>query len=310
MTVTRRTALLGGLTVLLGGCSAAGYADPERTLTIAASESGGFYLAFAELLAAELTKAEPRLQCTAIVTEASVANVRRVHDGSADLALVLADVAQAANAGTDPFPLLALGRVYENYVQLVVREDDQLRSVTELAGHAMSLGAAGSGAALLGERVLAKAGLRVDARHFLLADAIAGLRERRISGLLWSGGIPTPALAGMNGETPIRLLSLDAVIPSLRAEYGPVYEQVRVPADAYRGVGELPTIGVANLLVCAPSLPDEMAVAVVRILVNRAADLVPVQAIGTQFLDVRTLISTGSVPLHPGAASACRVLHG
>jgi hypothetical protein len=53
-----------------------------------------------------------------------------------------------------------------------------------------------------------------------------------------------------------------------------------------------------------------MAAAVVRILVNRAADLVPVQAIGTQFLDVRTLIGTGSVPLHPGAASACRVLHG
>jgi TRAP transporter TAXI family solute receptor len=314
MTVTRRAVLWGGLAALLAGCSDSGYNGPDRALTIAAGEHGGFYLAFAELLAAELTKAEPRLRCTAVTTEASVANVDLVRTGRADLGLALADVAEVAVAGSDPFPqpvpLMALGRVYENYLQLVVRSDDRIGSLGDLSGRPVSLGAGGSGAALLGTRLLAKAGLRVDVRHLLIDDACAALRDRSISALLWSGGIPTPALTDLNTVMPIRLLPLDGTLTALRGAYGPTYEQVRVPADAYRGVGGLPTIGVANLLVCAPSLPDDVAAAVVRLLVNRAADLVPGQAIGTQFLDVRTLIGTGSVPLHPGAATAYRALHG
>jgi hypothetical protein len=314
MTVTRRAVLLGGLATLLAGCASTTYDGQERTLTIAAGESGGFYLAFAELLAQQLNRAEPRLHCTAVATEASVANVQLLQNGGADLALSLADVAQTAFAGSDPFPrpigLTALGRVYENYLQLVVRADDGIRTLADLAGRPISLGAGGSGAALLGERLLDKAGLRVDTRNLLLADAIASLRDKRIDALLWSGGIPTPAIAELNTVTPIRLLPLGTVIPALRAAYGSVYEQVQVPAAAYRGVGELPTIGVANLLVCSPALPDEVAAAVVRVLVNRAADLVPGQAIGTQFLDVRTLIGTGALPLHPGATTTYRALHG
>ncbi|MEV6443743.1 TAXI family TRAP transporter solute-binding subunit [Amycolatopsis sp. NPDC051716] len=314
MTLPRRTALLGGLGLALAGCSTAGYRGPERPLTIAAGERGGFYLAFAELLSAELNRAEPLLHATAVPTEASVANVGLVQRGQADLGLVLADVAQTALGGGPPFagtvPLLALGRVYENYLQLVVRADGPVRRLPDLAGRAVSLGAGGSGAAQLGERLFAKAGVAVDARHLLFDDAVRALAGRRIDAMLWSGGIPTPKLAELTRTTPIALLPLDSVVPALRTAYGPVYDQVQVPDGAYRGVGALSTIGVANLLVCAPSLPDDVAAAVVRLLVERATALVPAEAVGTQFLDVRTLIGTQPVPLQPGAAAAYRALHG
>lgn len=314
MSLTRRTALLGGLGFVVGGCALSGYSGPERTITIAAGEPGGFYLAFAELLAAELSKAEPRLHAAAVSTEASVANVNLVRTGQTDLALVLADVAQSAVGGGAPFPgpvpLLALGRVYENYLQLVVRAGEGLRAPADLTGRAVSLGASGSGAAQTGERVFAKAGVRVDTRHLLIADALAALAGHRIDALLWSGGIPTPALADLNRTTAIDLVPLGGVVPALRGSYGPVYDQVQVPDGAYRGVGSLATIGVANLLVCSPALPDDVAAAVVRVLVERAADLVPAQAVGAQFLDVRTLIGTEPVPLQPGAASEYRTLHG
>jgi len=146
MNLTRRAAIFGGLATLLAGCSGAGYEGPERTMTIAAGESGGFYLAFAELLAAGLNQTERRLHCTAIATEASVANVHLVHSGGADLGLALADVAQAAAAGTDPFPqpvpLRSLGRVYENYLQLVIRADDQMIGMATREGPGLFLGKA------------------------------------------------------------------------------------------------------------------------------------------------------------------------
>ncbi|PRX45107.1 hypothetical protein B0I33_110206 [Prauserella shujinwangii] len=313
MTVSRRAVLLGTLAAA-AGCAAPGYRGPERLLTIAAGESGGFYLAFARLLAAELHRAEPRLRCVAMPTQASVVNVSLVRSGRADLGLALADTAEAAVAGTGPFadpvPLRAIGRVYENYVQLVARATGPVRSVEDLAGRRVSLGAAGSGAALTGQRLLASAGLTARVRHLRLADAVSALRSGQIDALLWSGGVPTPALGELSRATGIRLVPLDGLLPALRAAHGPVYREVRVPAGAYTGVPSVPTVGVANLLVCAPGLPDDVAAAVTRVLVTRAGHLVPEQAVGTQYLDVRTLIGTRTVPLHPGAAAAYRALHG
>jgi hypothetical protein len=49
---------------------------------------------------------------------------------------------------------------------------------------------------------------------------------------------------------------------------------------------------------------------VARTLVAAAPDLVPESALGTQYLDQRSLIGTGEIPLHPGAAAEYRTLHG
>ncbi|SFQ56343.1 hypothetical protein SAMN05421810_109234 [Amycolatopsis arida] len=317
MTVRRRAALLGalgGLGTLLAGCGGGGYRGPERALSIAAGEPGGFYLEFAQLLAAEIGRAEPRLRAMAVPTEASVANVELVAAGRADLGLVLADSADAAVRGARPFPapvpLRALGRVYENYLQLVARAGGRVRAVADLGGARISLGAARSGAALTGSRLLDVAGLTVRGEHRPLAEAVTALRDSQVDALLWSGGVPTPALAELARDTALTLLPLDGVLPALRTRYGPVYEPVRIPAGAYTGVPALPTIGVANLLVCSPALPAEVAAAVVTVLVTRAADLVPAQAVGTQYLDVRSLIGTGAVSLHPGAVAAYRERHG
>lgn len=281
---------------------------------IAAGESGGFYLEFARLLAAEITRAEPRLHCSAVPTEASVANIHAVQAGTADLGLALADSAEAAVAGTAPFstpvPLRAIGRVYENYLQLLARADGPIRSVGDLAGRRISLGAAGSGAAVTGDRLIRVAGLAVQAEHRGLADAVAALRNGGIDSLLWSGGVPTQALAELSEDTPLVLLPLNDLLPAMRSAHGPVYAQVRVPADAYPRISGQSTIGVANLLVCAAALPGDVVGAVTRVLATRAADLVPAQAAGTQYLDVRTLIGTASLPLHEGAAAVYRVLHG
>lgn len=308
----RRTlfkATLAGL--LTAACTSPG---PARSLTIAAGEPGGFYLAFGRLLADQINATQPWLHCTAIETTASVANIDLLRGGKADLALVLADTARAASSGQSPFTarvdLRALGRVYENYMQLVVRNDSPIRNVSDLDGRPMSLGATGSGAALTGDRIVAAAGVSPRVQHLPLADAVSALSTGAIDALLWSGGVPTPALAQLDAAIGIRLLPLDAVLPALRARYGMQYEQLPVPSGGYRFVHQVPTIGVANLLVGLPSLPDDVAAAVVHVLVERADQLVPQEALGTQFLDIRTLIDTADLPLHPGAAAAYRQLHG
>ncbi len=310
MTGLSRRALLRGLIAapLVAGCGS-GTEDP---LVLAAGEPGGFYVEFGELLAAALRGAG--LPVTVVGTGGSVQNIEQLRDGAAALGLALTDIALAAHNGQEPFdapvPLQAIGRVYENYMQLVVRAEDPATSTADLAGRPVSLGAVGSGAAVFGDRMLAAAGIAAEETRRPLRDAVAALESGRTDALLWSGGVPTPALAELAARRPVRLLPLAEHLPQLRARHGTVYGPVTLPAGAYGPAGPVPTVGVANLLVCSPDLPADTAAAVARTLVAAAPALVPESALGTQYLDQRSLIGTGDVPLHPGAAAAYRDLHG
>ncbi|MFD5827676.1 TAXI family TRAP transporter solute-binding subunit [Lentzea sp. NPDC060358] len=285
----RRTFLLGALAL-----TACGTGEPSGILRIAGGEPGGFYNDFAALLSRLATGP---LTITPVQTGGSADNLRHLRDGTADLALTLSDSAHRESG------LVSLGRVYENYLQLVVLQDSPYRSAADLAGTPVSLGAAGSGAALQGERLA----LGVREEHYPLRNAIDALQAGEIAALLWSGGVPTPELDKASG---IRLLPLDTFLPKLRREHGKVYERVEIRTGVYGSPVDVPTIGTPNLLVCRPDMSDDYASAVVRLLVGKAAQLVPQQALGTQYLDVRSLIDTGEVPLHPGAAAEYRRLHG
>lgn len=342
--LARRTALRVALGAACTGLAAgavtadARHADrgPEGTLRIATGESDGFYAAFGRLLAGQVTAVYPRLACEVVGSEGSVANIGLLHARRAEVALALADIAWAAYGGSAPFgrrvPLRAIGRVYENYIQLAVRADAPVRTVADLAGRTVSLGAPASGGAVLGDRLLRAAGLEpgtdVRVRHLLMPQAARAMRTGAIDALLVAGGVPLPVLSGLDTRPGIRLLPLAGLLPRLRGgtgragsgqndtgrtgtgQAGSGLEAVSVPAGAYRGTPEVATIGVANLLLCRPDLPAPVAAALTRVLVRRATRLVPTTALGTQFLDARSLISTGVVPLHPGAVAAYRELHG
>lgn len=309
-TALSRRALLRGLlaTPLVAGCTV----GAAPTLTLAAGEPGGFYVEFGELLGTALRAAG--LPVTVVSTGGSVENIEQLRDGTAALGLALTDIALTARVGEGPFgapvPLQAIGRVYENYMQLVVRAEDPATSTADLAGRPVSLGAVGSGAAVFGDRLLAAAGIAADVTHRPLRDAVTALESGSAAALLWSGGVPTPALAELAARRPVRLLPLVEHLPQLRSRHGGVYGPVTVPADAYGPAAPVPTVGVANLLVCTPTLPPATAAAVARTLVAAAPDLVPESALGTQYLDQRSLIGTGEIALHPGAAAAYRAMHG
>lgn len=302
MRVTRRTLLLGAAAAGLAACG-----DSTRApVRIAAGEPGGFYLEFGDLLAAAL-RADGTPTVT-VPTGGSMDNLALVTSGRAALGLTLADVAVTSRAAGSTIE--ALGRVYENYMQLVVRASSSLHSVSDLAGRPVSLGATGSGASMFGDRLLAAVGITASVSRRPLVEAIHSLEAGSVDALLWSGGVPSPALAELAHRMPIRLLPLDGPIPTLRSRYGEVYGLVSIPAGSYGASEAVPVVGVANLLVCLPTQSDDLVTAVARTLVTAAPRLVPASALGTQFLDQRALIDTGAVPMHPGAAQAYRDLHG
>ncbi|WP_350275880.1 TAXI family TRAP transporter solute-binding subunit [Kribbella sp. HUAS MG21] len=304
--LSRRALLAAGLASVVGSCSS------DRPLVdrlvVAGGERGGFYLEFAQLLATQLTAAKVARAVEVRSTEGSLQNLELLRLGQADLALCLADA--AAQSGE----VVALGRVYENYLQCVVRSAGPVRQLPDLAGRRISSGPPGAGAALTTNRLLIAAGMHAERgpviANLRLSDAADALATGRIDAMFWSGGVPTRRLSELSAQVPIRLLSLDRWLSTLRTAYGVVYQRAQIPAGTYSGVQQVSTIGVPNLLICRPGVPRAVASKIVDVLVKRAGGLVPAAAAGAHYLDPNSLIGTSPLKLHPGAAERYRTVHG
>jgi len=175
-----------------------------RFLSIATGGTGGVYYPYGGALARLISEKIPNTQATAEVTGASVDNLKLMQVGKVDLAFTLADTLAEAVKGTGPFKATgAVGSVrtlavlYTNYTHIVVRQGSGIRSVGDLKGRAVSVGAPGSGTELLADRVLAAAGLdpRRDIGRYALSvsESTGAMKDGKLDALFWSGGVPTPA---------------------------------------------------------------------------------------------------------------------
>ncbi|MFD4916658.1 TAXI family TRAP transporter solute-binding subunit [Streptomyces virginiae] len=321
--VTRRRLMglgLGALAGVSAGCS--GDSGPVRRLRLATGPEGGPYNAFGQALAQAVAASGRRIEIVPVSTAASVDNLRKLDDGSVELALAMADAAEDAVLGREPFPrptaATALARVYVNYTHLLVPAAGPVRSVGDLAGRPVASGAAGSGVQVVAERVLRAAGLdgapaseaaAADERQLGLAPSVSALREGSVDALFWSGGVPTPALADLARELPLRFLPLDAHVGALRERYGPVYSAVTLPAGVYGLSEPVGTIGVGNYLLARADLPPGAVRDLLQVVFDRWRDLLREVTAGAR-LEPRFAISTGEVPLHPGAVAHYRSVYG
>lgn len=293
--------------VLLAGCT-----DGNRPeFVLGAGEPGGFFDEFATLLARTVETAGADLRLIPRPSAGTAQNLQLLRDGTMDLALALADAAAAGPKG-----LASVGRVYQNYFQLAVPAGSSVQRMSELKGKVVSLGPDNSGTQFTGLRILAASGLTtrdITMRPVPLTDVTGAMGRGEIQAALFAGGLPVLAVdpeSSPRGSTAIRLIDLSAEQKVLRERFGEVYTAANIPAGVYGSAAEVGTIGVASLLLARPDIPAAVAGSMVEILVARAADLVPAGALGAQYLDARSLISTSGIALHPGAVAAYRRLHG
>ncbi len=175
----------------------------------------------------------------------------------------------------------------------------------------VSIGAARSGAAATSEVLFEAAGLRgrVDILRYRLREALARLADGSVDALVWSGGVPTPAITDLDAELPLRILDISQLATPMSHLAGYPYVVRRVPTGGYVPPG-IRSIGVPDLLLCRQDIAADLVAAVVDVLATEAPHLVPPYVRGLQYLDAPSMIQTGLVPLHPGAVRAYQKLHG
>lgn len=237
-----------------------------KSLTLATgSELGTYYpVGVALRMLLEQTPAAGKLALKAVPTKGSIDNLEGMRSGAFDLALVQNDQLKDAVQGTGAFAgkpianLRSVMRLHEEALALVVRRSAKIRSLDDLSGHKIDLGAVGSAGRLIAEHLLAataKPGpLVVDLQNIAVSSALC---QKRIDGAFLFIGHPSAVLVDALGRCKGRLVPLHgpAVDSVLKDNNG--LSPAAIPARGYAGVNKpVPTIGSYAVLVARADLDD------------------------------------------------------
>lgn len=295
-------AVVALLTVGAGvaGCPSGDDRVPAGQLRIATGSSGGVYYSYGKGIAEAVRRRIPELKPTVLETAASVQNLRMVAAGEAEIGFAQADTAAEAVAGGAR--VVALARVYDDYLHLVVRRDSPVTKLTDLRGKRVSIGARESGTIGTTHRLLERAGIadaEIEAHMLGLDASAAALLAGTIDAFFFSGGLPVGRVRELAAQLPLRLVPIGQYAGQLRARYGQYYAEHTVPESTY-GLPPVSTIGIPNYLVVSADLPEQTGYALTRTLFDEQAELEKAHPVAAR-LNPREAIYTHPLALHPGA---------
>ena len=113
------------------------YSSKPKIIRIATASQGGYYYAFGSLLKKYIEKQTP-YSVQVLVTRGSVDNRAKLLADQADLAILQTSAVSLHNlAGVAP--------LWDDYVQIVVRKNSDIKSIKDLPGHNIAIGKMGSG---------------------------------------------------------------------------------------------------------------------------------------------------------------------
>ncbi|MCW3841330.1 TAXI family TRAP transporter solute-binding subunit [Micromonospora yasonensis] len=269
-------------------------------IRIATGSPTAVYHAFGQSLATILNRELPGVRASVVVTAASAQNVRLVGTGQAELGFTQADVLPPRSP--EQPAVLAVARVYDDLLHLVTTAGGPVRTLADLRGRRVSVGADGSGTEVTAKRLLQVAHLddQVRQEHLGLDDSVAALRAGRIEAFFFSGGLPVRGVAELAGSTAVRIVDLGEWTEPLRRGYGQVYVTRDIPRSVY-STDPVSTVANPNYLIVRADLPEPLVREVTRLLMERRAELAAAHPAAGR-MSPRSAIVTTPLPLHPGAA--------
>lgn len=275
---------------------------------VTGGESGTYY-AFGSVIAQHATN-NAGIKVTGIVGNGSQANCEELRAGNAELAFCQSDVMAYAYEGTNLFAetgkidnFSVVAALYTEQVQIVTL-DPEIKTVADLKGKNVSIGAAGSGVYFNAIDILSVYGLTEEdivPTYQSFGDSADALKDGKIDAAFIVAGAPTTAVTDLATTKDVYLVSLDADHVAQLLEKSPFYAECTIAADTYNLASDVVTVGVGAVILAADSVAEGDIYALTADIFDNAESLVESHAKYAELsLDYAT--SMTSVPYHPGAA--------
>ena len=293
----------------LVACGNSGEEEPVR-MRFVTGGSSGTYFAFGGNIAQHATN-NAGIEVLALEGSGSKANCQELQAGNAELAFCQSDVMAYAYEGTNLFAtegkidnFSTVAALYMEQVQIVTL-DPNIKTVADLKGKRVSIGATGSGVYFNAVDILGAYGMTeadIIPTYQGFGDSANSLKDGQIDAAFVVAGAPTTAIVELATTKTTYIVELeDAYITKLLAD-SPYYAKAVIPAGTYNGqTKDAVTVAVGAVILARNDVPEEAVYALTADIFDNAASLVSTHPkYGELSLDFGASIT--SVPYHAGAA--------
>lgn len=279
-------------------------------MTMGTGGTSGTYYGYGGVLGNQI-KSSAGITVNVVSTDGSKANIIGIDEGNYQLGTVQSDVMAYAWAGTRSFEkdgkidsFRVVGGLYAEAVQLVTM-DPAIKSVADLKGKKVSIGAAGSGVYFNAIDVLGAAGLSeedIQPQYQSFGDSADALKDGKIDAAFIVAGAPTPAIQELTTSKTAYLVPIDGDVAAKLMNDSPFYTTYKIPAGTYTGqTADVTTVTVkATLIVSADASEDDVYKLTAAIFDN-AEVITTGHAKGAE-LSIENATSGMEAPFHKGAA--------
>lgn len=279
-------------------------------LTMGTGGTGGTYYQFGAILGQYVEK-NAGVGCVAVSTDGSKANIQGIAAGDYQLGTVQSDVMAYAWNGTNTFAsdgkvesFRVIGGLYAEAVQIITM-DPAIKSVADLAGKSVSIGAPASGVYFNAIDVLGAAGLTendIKPQYQSFNDSVESLKDGKIDAAFIVAGAPTPAVVELMTTSDAYLVPIDGEIADKIMANCPYYTAYTIPAETYEGqTADVKTITVKATLIVSADTDEETVYQITRAIFDNTEAIAAEHAKGAE-LSIENATSGMTAPFHAGAA--------
>ena len=283
-------------------------AKAEELTFVTGGESGTYY-AFGTVLAQHVSD-KTDTSITAVAGNGSQANVDDLDAGAAQLGFCQSDVMSYAYAGTSIFEetgavgsFSVVAALYMEQVQIVTMNPD-IKSVADLKGKSVSIGASGSGVYFNALDILGAYGMTeedIDAQYLNFADSADGLKDGKIDAAFIVAGAPTTAITDLATGGDVYLVSLDEEHLTGLLESSPYYSKNVISKDVCGTDEDIITVAVGAVVIARDDVSEDAVYNFVSSIFDNLDEVTTAHAKGAE-CSVDFAASITDVPYHPGAA--------
>ncbi len=282
----------------------------EQFINVLTGGTSGVYYPLGVALAGAIGKALPSAKTSVQATKASVENLNLLQSGRGEIAFTLGDSLSDAWKGNAeagfPTPLKKLrgiAAIYPNYIQIMARADAGIKTLADLKGKKISVGAPKSGTEINARVILAAAGITykdfAKVEYLPFGESVELMKNRQIDVTLQSAGLGVSALRDLATSMDTVLVPIPADV--IKKTNDPAYLSGIVPANTYRGqTVDVPTATVQNYLVTHEGVSNETVYGMTKALWTSLDQLVAAHS-AAKAIDPKRALEGMPVPLHPGA---------
>ena len=321
--MSRRLTVLGAFTALAVLASSAVADTPRISFQIATGSTVGIYFPVGEAIAGLISHPPGVNRCEAAgacgpagliasarTSEGTMENLLLVNDGNVDSGLAQSDVVAAAIRGDGPFKakgrqdhVRVIASLFSEQVHLIAADKANIKSVADLRGKRVSLGAEGSGVGFTAGEILKAYRIpetRLKPVYTDLPESVALMRQGKLDAFFAVGGVPIGGLGDLLANHVVKLVPIAGPMRDRLVKSEPA---LSASAITYPGQEPVPTVSTRATWIVRDSIGDNLVYGITRALFSPAnREALRASHPSAREIGLATAALTPPAPLHPGAA--------